>query len=118
MKSALGNAPSAHLTPAARLAMRLARLQGASLSVIANLAGVSARTAFTVTRDVPKGPLIDKAAEEQLRLVTLAELGISPDHPLAASAWEMHHRHALQLLTIAGEAERTLAARTGTGRAA
>lgn len=107
------------IPPSWRLAARLAAQQGLSLRAITFALKLPQSTVRTFTIGWEPLPGQQAAeAEEQLRLVTLAEIGIAPDHPLASSAWEVHRRHATQLLTIAGEAERTLAARTGNGRAA
>lgn len=74
MQSKLPGAAS-HLTPVARLAIRLARLDGHSLSTIARDAGVTVRTVLQSCRNVPKAPLDYAKAEADLRALTLRELG-------------------------------------------
>lgn len=77
MTSKLPGAQS-HLTPVARLAIRLARLDGHSLSTIARDAGVTVRTVLQSCRDVPKAPSDYAKAEADLRALTLRELGADP----------------------------------------
>lgn len=69
---------ASHLTPVAKLAIRLARLNGDSLSVIARNAGVTVRTVLQSCRTVPKAPLDYAKAEADLRALTLRELGADP----------------------------------------
>lgn len=74
MTSRSSGTPS-HLTAVAKLNIRLARLYGDSLSTIARNAGVTVRTVVHACRCVPKAPRDFKRAEDQLRALTLRELG-------------------------------------------
>jgi hypothetical protein len=94
------------IPPAQRLAARLASQRGLSLPAISFVLEVPVATVRSLVAGWAPVPGQNAAeAEERLRLVALAEIGIRPDHRDAAKFWTMAFRHAEQLLLVAAEAE-------------